>query len=242
MSATLPARHWPARPRRLATAVVEDLVEQLVRGEFVVGQSLPTEPALCEMFGVSRTVVREAVKSLEGMRLVKAQAGQGTRVRPVVDWDLAAPTVLASFVKHDEENAILEDLIDVRRALESQMAGKAASNASTDERRIITERLRALDATLGDVAAYLEADVAFHDAILAASGNRLGRAMIHNLTVEAYRSIRYVGDPDAEHMRLTNQAHHQIHDAVVSGDADRAARLMDQHITESWRRRRSQAP
>ncbi|MDT4915284.1 MAG: hypothetical protein QOC66_4412, partial [Pseudonocardiales bacterium] len=64
---------WPRRPARLATAVVEDLVDRIVGGELPVGSALPTEPVLCEMFSVSRTVVREAVKSLEGMGLVRAQ-------------------------------------------------------------------------------------------------------------------------------------------------------------------------
>ena len=121
---------WPRRPRRLATALVEDLVDRVVGGEPPEGATLPIEPVLCETFGVSRTVVREAVKSLETMRLVRVQQGQGTTVRPFADWDLLNPLVLAAVVRHDAENAILEDLVDVRRALEAQMAGQAAIRAT----------------------------------------------------------------------------------------------------------------
>jgi DNA-binding FadR family transcriptional regulator len=233
-----PATPWPRRPRRLATAVINELVDRLVGGELPTGASLPIEPVLCETFGVSRTVVREAVKALETMRLVTVQQGQGTRIRPMADWDLLDPTVLSAVVRHDAENSILGDLVDVRRSLEAQMAGQAALKATEEERALITQRMRELDATTGDAPAYLKADVAFHDAIMAASRNRLGRAMIHNLTVEAYRSLRYVGDPSAEHIRLTNDAHQRVHDAVLSGDADKASRAMDEHILESWRRRR----
>jgi DNA-binding FadR family transcriptional regulator len=229
---------WPRRPRRLATAVIDELVDALVRGDYAVGASLPTEPALCDSFGVSRTVIREAVKALESMRLVSAQQGQGTRVRPLAEWDLANPAVLSALVRHDADYAILDDLIEVRRALESQMAAQAATNATQEQRALVTTRMKALDASLADPAAYQEADVAFHDAILAASGNRLGRAMIHNLTLEAFRSLRYVGDSDSEHLRLTNEAHQLVHDAVVGGDAERARRAMDDHILESWQRRR----
>jgi DNA-binding FadR family transcriptional regulator len=72
---------WPRRPQRLATAVIAELVDRIVGGQLAAGSTLPTEPALCATFGVSRTVVREAVKSLEAMRLVKVQQGQGTTLR-----------------------------------------------------------------------------------------------------------------------------------------------------------------
>ena len=235
------ATPWPRRPRRLATGVIEELVDRLVDGELPAGASLPTEPVLCETFGVSRTVVREAVKALEAMRLVTVQQGQGTRIRPLADWDLLDPTVLQAVVRHDAENAILEDLVDVRRWLEAQMAAGAAARATDDQRAAISARMRDLDAALGDAAAYLTADAAFHDAIMVASGNRLGRAMVRTLTVEAHRSLRYVGDPSPEHIRVTHEAHQRVLDAILSGAADEAGRAMDEHIIESWQRRRSPA-
>jgi DNA-binding GntR family transcriptional regulator len=122
-----PLRSWPKRPQRLATAVAEDLVDRIVGGELPVGSALPIEPVLCEMFAVSRTVIREAVKSLEGMRLVTIQQGSGTTINDAEDWDLLDPVVLAASIRHDAERAILEDLIDVRRALEGHMAGQAGS-------------------------------------------------------------------------------------------------------------------
>lgn len=229
---------WPRRPRRLATALVEDLVDRVVGGDPPEGATLPIEPVLCQTFGVSRTVVREAVKALEAMRLVRVQQGQGTTVRPLTDWDLLNPLVLAAVVRHDAENAILEDLVDVRRTLESQMAGQAAIRATESQRALIRERMSALDAAITDAAEYLKADVAFHDSILSASGNRLGRAMIHNLTLEAFRSLRYVGDPDRQELEISNEAHQAICDAVLAGDPDEAQRLMDAHILDAWLRRR----
>jgi len=232
---------WPRRPRRLAPAVVEELVDRLVSAEIAAGASLPTEPVLCETFGVSRTVVREAVKSLEAMRLVTVQQGQGTRARPLVDWDLLNPLVLAAVIRHDAELAILEDLGDVRVALEAQMAGQAAARADASQRALIGARMDTLDAEVGDAATYLRADVEFHDAVMAASGNRLGRAMIHTLQVEAYRSLRYVGDPTPEEMQLSNVAHRAVHDAVLAHKAMAAEAAMREHIIGSWHRRRPQA-
>jgi DNA-binding FadR family transcriptional regulator len=238
MGETATLEPWPRRPRRLATAVVEELVERVVAGHFAGGTSLPTEPVLCETFGVSRTVIREAVKALETMRLVKVQQGQGTSVRPLDEWDLLDPMVLAAVVRHDAELAILDDLVDVRRSLESQMAGQAATRLTGDDRALIEQRMAALDADVEDYNRYRVADVAFHDAIHRASGNRLGRAIIQALTEQAYRSLRYVGDPTPDECRLSNVAHRAVMDAVLSGDPGRAAEAMNDHILQSWLRRR----
>lgn len=127
---------WPRRPRRLANAVVEDLVDRIVGGESPEGASLPIEPVLCETFGLSRTDVREAVKTLESVRLVRVQ-GHGTTVRPLADWDLLNPLV--------------RRWCDMRRSAPS-------SRTSWTFGAVGSPRFR------------VRADVACHDAILAAPG------------------------------------------------------------------------
>jgi len=220
------AAAWPRRPQRLATAVVADLVDRIVGAEFTEGTALPIEPVLCERYAVSRTVIREAVKALEAMRLVRVLQGHGTTVRRFEDWDLLTPVVLAATVRHDAELSILEDLIDVRCTLESQMARQAAG--------------RATDASCenADPARYLKADLDFHDAIMAASGNRLGRAIIHNINAEAFRSLRYIGEPTKEECELSNVAHQAVWERIEARDADGASQAMNDHILGSWQRRR----
>jgi GntR family transcriptional regulator, galactonate operon transcriptional repressor len=229
---------WPRRPQRLATAVVEVLVDRIVGGQLAQGSTMATEPALCETFGVSRTVVREAVKALETMRLVKVQQGQGTTVRQFAAWDLMNPVVLAATVRHDAELSILEDLIDVRRALEAQMAAQAALRASATQLGVIEAAMAKLLIEVDDPTRYLQADLDFHDAIMAASGNRLGRAAIHTINAEAFRSLRYLGDPTPDDCRESNIAHHAVLEAVAARDADEAGRAMNSHILGSWYRRR----
>jgi GntR family galactonate operon transcriptional repressor len=229
---------WPRRPQRLATAVVASLVDRIVGGELAQGSTMPTELALCETFGVSRTVIREAVKSLEAMRLAKVQQGQGTTVQEFAEWDLLNPVVLAATVRHDAELSILEDLIDVRRALEAQMAAQAAVRATKEQLTQIKAAMGKLLAEVDNPARYLQADQDFHDAIMAASGNRLGRAAIHTITAEAFRSLRYVGDPSPDDCRESNIAHAAVLEAVVGRDGDKAWEAMDNHILGSWRRRR----
>jgi GntR family galactonate operon transcriptional repressor len=232
---------WPRRPARLATAVIEELVDRIVGGDFPDGSTLPTEPVLCETFGVSRSVLREATKALETMRLVKVQQGQGTTVLPLLHWDLLNQVVLAAVVRHDQELAILDDLVDVRRALESQMAQATAHRMTDDTRTLMDEQLAALEASVDEPEDYVAADVAFHDVILKASGNLLGRAIISTLTDQAYRSLRYIGEPSTEDRVNSNVVHRAIRDADVAAAGERAAELMNQHILDAWERRRPEA-
>ncbi|HVV18350.1 MAG TPA: FadR/GntR family transcriptional regulator [Pseudonocardiaceae bacterium] len=233
-----PLRGWPRRPQRLATGVVEDLVDRIVGGELAPGSALPIEPVLCELFAVSRTVIREAVKALEAMRLVTVQQGHGTTVRQVADWNLLNPIVLAASVRHDAELSVLEDMVDVRRALEGNMAGLAAVRADAEDLRRIEEALAQLHAEETDAARYLRADLAFHDAIMMASGNRLGRAVIQTINTEAFQSLRYIGEPTAEDLKHSNAEHQAVYDRIAARDDKGAARAMSDHILRSWRKRR----
>lgn len=231
-------RGWPRRPQRLATGVAEDLVDRIVGGELSPGSNLPIEPVLCELFAVSRTVIREAVKALEAMRLVTVQQGHGTTVRPMADWNLLHPVVLAASVRHDAELSILEDMVDVRRALESSMAGLAAVRAEPDDLRRIEAALAQLYAEQDDPARYLRADLAFHDAIMIASGNRLGRAVIQTVNTEAFQSLRYIGEPTPDDLRASNADHQAVYDRIVAHDEKGAVQQMSDHILRSWRKRR----
>jgi len=238
----IPLPSWPRRPRRLATAVVEDLVDRIVGHEIPQGSTLPIEPVLCEMFAVSRTVIREAVKSLEAMCLVKARQGHGTTVRGSDEWDLLNPVVLAASVRHDAELAILEDLIDVRRALEAQMAGQAAVRANDKQLRRIETAFGQLYAEEADTARFLRADLDFHDAIMVASGNRLGRAVVRTINTEAFRSLRYIGEPTRKDCEDSNVEHRAIYERLRAKDADGAAKATNDHIVGSWLKRRPAPP
>jgi DNA-binding FadR family transcriptional regulator len=222
--------------------VVEDLVDRIVGGELPEGSALPTEPVLCEMFAVSRTVIREAVKSLEAMRLVKAQQGQGTRVRSSDEWDLLNPVVLAASVRHDAELSILEDLVATRRALESEMAGRAAARGDTRQLRRIEAAFALMLAEEEDPARFLRADLEFHDTIMVASGNRLGRAVVRTINAEAFRSLRYIGETTVADCRESNAEHRLVWERVLAGDTEGAAQAMNDHIQRSWLHRRPAPP
>ncbi|MHA6761880.1 FadR/GntR family transcriptional regulator [Streptacidiphilus sp. PAMC 29251] len=217
---------WPRRPARLSQPVTAAMVDRIVSAEFPEGSQFPIEAELCELFAVSKTVIREAVKALEGMRLLTAQRGRGTIVRPIVEWDLLNPLVLAATVAHDPERSILDEAVDIRVALEGRMAGQAARRATPDQTAQLGGLLDALHTATGDVDLFLTADLAFHDAIMTASGNRLATAVVHTIEKEASRSLRYMGAPGPDDLTESNRGHDAIHDAIVRGDTAAAVEAM----------------
>lgn len=232
---------WPKRPARLGTAVVDVLLDRIVSGELEPGTLLPTEPRLCEVFGVSRTVIREAVKILEQKGLVRARQGQGTKVALPDEWNLLDPMVLAASVHYDKDLRILDDLVNVRRVLESEMAGQSAVKATVDERAQMERLLNQLIMEVATPGRHMETDVEFHDVIMRASGNRLGRAVVRTIHSEARASDRYNGFPLRSDCEASDVGHLQIYDRIMAADQEGAARAMSEHIQYSWFARRRDA-
>ena len=229
---------WPRRPQRLATAVVGDLADRIVVGEFAAGSPLPGEPVLCERFGVSRITIREAVKALEAMRLVEIRQGAGTTVRAREDWNLLDQTVLGALVAHDDDLGILDEIITLRSQLEGAMASRAATRLDEGHRASLAGLLAQIDTATDDLDRYLDLDVAFHDVIMSASGSPLSRAIIATLNTQAFGSGPYIGTPTTADRKQSNVEHHAIFAALMAGDGDAASRAMSEHIGHSWLRRR----
>ncbi|WP_086664964.1 FadR/GntR family transcriptional regulator [Lentzea kentuckyensis] len=235
------APSWVHRPMNLAGAVTTELVGRIVRGDHPPGTSLPPEPALCESFSVSRTVIREAVKVLQEKGLVQVRQGAGTMVTPQSTWNMLDEVVLGAVVAEDETLGVLDDLVVTRRLLESDMAEVAARTA--DEATV--EELRALvdlmDQVVGDPVAYRKHDHAFHDTIMRASGNRIARGVVRALESQVFNTARYTGRTDRRLCAASNQGHRAICERIAAHDPAGAAEAMFTHITEAWLVRRSDA-
>jgi GntR family galactonate operon transcriptional repressor len=226
------------RPSRRADAVVSDLLERIVSGDLRPADLVPTEPSLCEAYSVSRTVAREAVKTLEEKGLLTARQGIGTLVSPQEAWNLLDPEVLAAIVRHDEEYDVLDQLIVVRTVLESALAREAAHRRTEQDLRELNELMDELDTCVREPGRMDQVDVAFHERIMLASGNQLGRAIVKTVHAEARRSIRYSGNVSVGDREHTNRQHRAVLDAITAGDSELSASLMMEHISDAWRRRR----
>jgi len=218
--------------------VVSDLVAEIVSGRHPAGSLLPAEPVLCQSFGVSRSVVREALKALEEKGLARARQGHGTTISAPGEWNLLDPVVLDAAIRADESMRILDELVDVRVALESDMAGTAARSMSEDDLAELGALLQELETQLTDAARYHETDTQYHDLIMRCSGNRLGRSIIRVIHPHARASSRYNPPADEEDLRKGHLGHIAIYERLLRRDADGAAAAMREHIKGAWVLRR----
>ncbi|MCX2955382.1 FadR/GntR family transcriptional regulator [Lentzea sp. NEAU-D7] len=230
---------WVRRPASLASAVTAELVSRIVRGDHPSGTSLPPEPALCEAFSVSRTVIREAVKVLQEKGLVQVRQGAGTQVTPQAAWNVLDELVLGAIVAEDETLAVLDDLVVTRRLLESDMAQAAARTADEATVAALRDLVELMDRLVGDPDAYREQDRLFHDRIMRASGNRIARGVVRALESQVINTARYTGRSDRALCAASNAGHRLVFERIAAHDPAGAAEAMFTHITEAWLVRRS---
>jgi DNA-binding FadR family transcriptional regulator len=224
------------RSLRLATTVVTDLIDAVVSGRLAVGEALPGEQALCEEFGVSRIVIREALQSLQQRGLVVIRQGHGTVVAPSTDWNPLDEDVLDARVRHDDSLTVLDNLVHVRVALESEMVAAAAKRRTDDQATELRRLLEELAGAMGDHVRYQTLDLQFHDQVMLLSGNDVGRAIVASLHDHARASSRYsAGTPTDQHLRHAQTGHASIAAAIEAGDPEAARTAMRAHILESWR-------
>jgi DNA-binding FadR family transcriptional regulator len=231
----------PGRPRRrakLGTTVVEQLVDDIIRGALPPGTALRPEIDLCDEFGVSRTVIRESIKVVQEKGLVRIEHGRGTTVNEPRHWNLLDGVVLTAVIAHDDNATFLDELVSVRTALEADMASAAAGVRTDDDLARIGAELELMHVNLDRTPDFAAADVRFHDMIMAASGNRLGRTIVNSIHDKARTSMRYHGEYNEAVMRQTLDEHEAVRAAIEAGDADAAAAAMRAHILGSWQRRR----
>lgn len=216
--------------RNLTQAIVEQLGHAVVTGEYGA-RAFPIEAQLCEQFDASRTVLREAVKMLTAKGLLSARPRQGTSVEPEAHWNLLDPDVLRWILERKFSLQLLAEFTEVRLAIEPMAAAMTARKVTPETlapMRHAIERMRA--AARGDDDP-LASDIAFHVAILRASGNRF-YAQLEDLIDTALRIS----------IRLTNQvkgvaladvaAHNKVLLAIEAGDPGRARAAMETIIRE----------
>ena len=203
------------------------------------GDRLPTEKALEAEFGVSRTVIREAVAVLKAEGLVEPRRGAGIFV---LDPTLSRPRSIPAFLPGQMYQAL--DLLELRMAVEVEGAGLAAIRRTLSQDARIRENMAAFGRALESGGKTVELDIAFHDAIAQGTNNGLfpdflksmGRnAIPRNSLTEAQRE-RLISD---DYLHRVHQEHLAIADAITAGDADGARGAMRAHLSGSIARYRA---
>src|SRR6476661_5923943 len=221
--------HGHMRTHQLVLHWIED---QLSGGDLAVGGRLPAERTLAEQLQVSRTSVREAIRILEAMGVVRSGVGSGPDAGTVVISDPAAALGSALRLHVATQHLPVADIVETRVLLESWAAAQARRDAPELEEAATL--LAAMDAPEGlSVDDFLALDVRFHLALAHAAGNAVVSAMMGSLreSIQGY-AARLTGNlPDwkATASRL-HAEHHAILAAVRNGDGGRAAELVSGHI------------
>ncbi|MEQ4616504.1 MAG: FadR/GntR family transcriptional regulator [Corticimicrobacter sp.] len=235
------------RSRSLTQEVVLSLTQQIRQGAFQAGSKLPPEAELMQREGVSRTVVREAISQLQAARLVETRHGIGTFVLDMPDPVHSDISLNCNLVTLLDVMSILE----FRISIESEAAGLAAQRRTADDINAMRTALEQFDMKCdlrGESAvrseASIEADIAFHTAIAAATGNRyfadvlkqLGAAIIPRSRVNAvHRTIQ----EQQEYLRQINNEHKVVLSAIERQDSDSARAAMRTHLSNSRERLRT---
>jgi DNA-binding FadR family transcriptional regulator len=205
------------REHTLHSQVANRLGARIVSGALDAGDPLPNEAALGEEFGVSRTVVREAIKVLAAKELLEVRPKTGTRIRPRLHWNVLDPDVLRWQFSGPGAAAGLEDLLEVRLVVEPAGARMAADRATPEEVADIERACSEMEATTGDLEASIDPDLRFHLAVLAASHNVFMKPFGALIQAALRSSFRLTSVDHAAYVRSVRQ-HRQVLDAVRTGD------------------------
>lgn len=218
----------PLSRRSLADQVTDALVDYIMSEGLDEGDPLPSTAELSEQFGVSRTVIREALAALAGRGVISRSQGRESLVAQPGPEDLMR---LFEF-RMDNDRTSLLHILDVRMALEVLAARRAAGNATDDDREALQERMADLRDAKSE-AAYHRADIAVHRAIATASGNPMLVLILDSL-VEFLRQVRVTATKArkgrGEPLEPMIRQHQEIVDAIIDGDADAAADGMRDHL------------
>ena len=215
--------------RNLTYGLVESLGRSIVAGKFD-SKSFPTEGELAIQHGTSRSVTREAVKMLTAKGLLRARPRQGTSVTSESYWNLLDPDVLRWLLERKFSLSLLKEFTEMRLAIEPAAVALAATrvDAATLARvEASLERMKAAERGEGDA---VEADIAFHTALLAAAGNRFFANLDQLINTALRISIRFTNSIKGRTASIPQ--HEEVLDAVRARDPERAAAAMRQLIVD----------
>ena len=212
--------------------VLDSLGRAIVTGEMAPGQSLTLE-TLQSRYGVSRTLARDCVHTLESIGIVASRRRVGIVVQPREHWSALTPELVRWQLEADPHGPKLGALTELRAAIEPVAAAAAARRATEEQRSgllALAAAIRAKGAT-GNVASYLDDDIAFHSLVLEASHNDTFKALTGIVAEVLSGRARLTGRvqvPQPEALEL----HERVASAIAAGDAATAESSMRDLVAE----------
>jgi GntR family transcriptional regulator, transcriptional repressor for pyruvate dehydrogenase complex len=220
------------REETLAARVTEQLEAFLTESHVLPGERISAERVLAEQFKVSRTVVREAVRSLVAKGLLEVKPGSGTHVStPSAE---RVTETMSWFLRGNGAEIDLRKVSEVRRLLEVEIAGLAAERRTDED---LAEMRRILDDMTGvtrDRERFVEWDMAFHSALAAATHNDLFSILLGSV-VSTLRKVRELGFNVPGTPERAKSFHELILEKVREGNPTAARAAMRDHMSEAER-------
>ena len=213
---------------RLYEQIVSQIEQSIQSGQLKPGDQLPPERELAEQLGVSRTAVREAIKTLREKGLVQAYAGRGTFITKVTSHPIRQSFGWVTRIDQAEGQ---RHLVEVREILEPEIAARAATRATAKHLATMREAVEAMDAAGLDALSFIEADLDFHLALAEAAENPIILTLIDSivglLREQRMRTFEVPGGPSR------GQFHHRrIFDAIERRDPGAAREAMRHHLEQ----------
>jgi GntR family galactonate operon transcriptional repressor len=215
------------RKRNLHAHVVQSLGSRIVRGDLKAGDPFPSEADLGREFNASRSVIREAVKSLAARGLLESRTRTGIRVLSPMHWNLLDIDVLGWRYEAMPRGQFFQELFEIRSMIEPRAAALAADRASKAEVAGIASAYAVMEASDPSTPAAIEADLRFHRGILIASHNDLLPQMGNLIGVGLLVSYRISTEP----YRVFLPSHKAVLDAIGKGKPAIAQKAMQELLT-----------
>jgi GntR family transcriptional regulator, transcriptional repressor for pyruvate dehydrogenase complex len=217
----------------LPEELADRLLGEVAQGKFAVETLLPPEGELARAYGVSRLTVREAIRILRSKNVVEIHRGRGTFVNRPEAWT-SLDAIVRLAVNGDSAAGVSERLLEARAIVEIGAARLAAVRRSDEDLAeldsCVQEMVAGADA--GDVDLFVDADIAFHDVIMRASGNLFVPFMLEPFG-QLLRHTREQTSAVPEIQRHAIEHHRAIRDSLASGDESRARQAMEAHMEQT---------
>ena len=227
------SRPTTLNPDRLFGQVAQKLAVAIITGAVKAGELLPNEDDLRSDISVSRTAYREAVKVLTAKGLVEARPKSGTRAAPRDSWNLLDPDVLSWHFEADPNEKFIRDLFELRRFAEPAAARLAAQRRTPADIARIEAAYRGMSENAPFADATIRADLAFHEAVLAASHNATLMCLASAVaaTVQWSMLLKSVDGRDIFVASLVD--HESVLHAIIQRDGDLASARMTALVIDS---------
>lgn len=233
MSSSQVALEEPRKTKSLAQLLVEKMTLQIRAGQLRVGQKLPTEAAIMKDFGVSRTVVREAISRLQASFLVETRHGIGTFVLP----QDATPSFRISAHQLGTLREVIA-LLEFRISIETEAAALASQRRTAENLEELKKAMAAFAHAIEEGLDAVQADFLFHQEIARSTQNNHFQELMHSLGTGAIPRARLetplpVTPERLTYLRRVHEEHESILNAISAQDPEAARAAMRTHLSNS---------